>query len=186
VVILIILVFCLSVFCFIYLRSVLCFRCCQFLSIVHSFFLTFICMLRLSFLTCSILLPNVHLFHFFLNISVNGRILWMISSTTVLGSEQIHIKLFKNRNCSNALQSINGRHYILECILYKYMYNFRVVLNYETKSKRNERNEAKRNEILRNATKYTKMRNETQRNETKFTIMLFQCLFKQITCLKYY
>jgi hypothetical protein len=66
------------------------------------------------------------------------------------------------------------------------MYNFRVVLNYETKSKRNERNEAKRNEILRNATKYTKMRNETQRNETKFTIMLFQCLFKQITCLKYY
>ena len=43
-----------------------------------------------------------------------------------------------------------------------------VVLNYETKSKRNE---TKRNEILRNATKYTKMRNETQRNETKFTIM---------------
>ena len=35
-----------------------------------------------------------------------------------------------------------------------------VVLNYETKSKHNERNE-----ILRNATKYTKMRNETQRNE---------------------
>jgi hypothetical protein len=31
----------------------------------------------------------------------------------------------------------------------------RVVLNYETKSKRNERNE----------TKYTKMRNETERNE---------------------
>ena len=47
----------------------------------------------------------------------------------------------------------------------------RVVLNYETKSKRNERNETKRNEILRNATKYTKLRNETQRNETKFTIM---------------
>jgi hypothetical protein len=41
----------------------------------------------------------------------------------------------------------------------------RVVLIYEAKSKRNERNEAKRNEILRNATKYTKMRNETQRNE---------------------
>jgi hypothetical protein len=119
------------------------------------FFLTFICMLRLSFLTCSILLPNVHLFHFFLNISVNGRISWMISSTTVLGSEQIHIKLFKNRNYSNALQSINWRYYILECILYKYMYNFRVVLNYETKSKRNERNETKRNE-----TKYY----ETQRN----------------------
>jgi hypothetical protein len=39
----------------------------------------------------------------------------------------------------------------------------RVVLNYEAKSKRNERNETKRNEILRNATKYTKMRNETQR-----------------------
>jgi hypothetical protein len=32
-------------------------------------------------------------------------------------------------------------------------------------------NETKRNEILRNATKYTKRRNETQRNETKFTIM---------------
>ena len=48
---------------------------------------------------------------------------------------------------------------------------FRVVLNYETKSKGNERNETKRNEILRNATKYTKLRNETQRNETKFTIM---------------
>jgi hypothetical protein len=40
-----------------------------------------------------------------------------------------------------------------------------VVLNYETKSKRNEPNETKRNEILRNAMKYTKMRNETQRNE---------------------
>ena len=142
-------------FCFIYLRSVLCFLCCQFLSIFHSwlfirFSLTFICMLRLSFLTCSLLLPNVHLFHFFLNISVNGRILWMIFSTTVLGSEQIHIKLFKNRNCSNALQSINWRHYILECILYKYMYNFRVVLNYEAKSKRNERNETKRNITKRN------------------------------------
>jgi hypothetical protein len=46
-----------------------------------------------------------------------------------------------------------------------------VVLNYETKSKRKERNETKRNEILRSATKYTKMRNETHRNETKFTIM---------------
>jgi hypothetical protein len=46
-----------------------------------------------------------------------------------------------------------------------------VVLNYETKSKRNERNETKRTEILRNTTKYTKLRNETQRNETKFTIM---------------
>jgi hypothetical protein len=45
----------------------------------------------------------------------------------------------------------------------KEMTNFRVVLNCETKSKRNE--------ILRNATKYTKRRNETQRNETKFTIM---------------
>ena len=33
------------------------------------------------------------------------------------------------------------------------------------KSKRNERNETKRNEILRNATKYTKRRNATQRNE---------------------
>ena len=56
---------------------------------------------------------------------------------------------------------------------------YRVVLNYETKSKRNERNETKRNEtkyyetqrnILkcetkRNETKYTKMRNETKRNE---------------------
>ena len=40
-----------------------------------------------------------------------------------------------------------------------------VVLNYETKSKRNKRNETRRNEILRNATKYTKMRNETQRNK---------------------
>ena len=47
----------------------------------------------------------------------------------------------------------------------------RVVLNYEMKSKCNERNETKRNETLRNATKYTKRRNETQRNETKFTIM---------------
>ena len=28
-----------------------------------------------------------------------------------------------------------------------------------------QRNETKRNEILLNATKYTKMRNETQRNE---------------------
>ena len=37
---------------------------------------------------------------------------------------------------------------------------FGVVLNYETKSKRNERNETKYY-----ATKYTKMRNETQRNE---------------------
>ena len=46
-----------------------------------------------------------------------------------------------------------------------------VVLIYETKSKRNEQNETKRNEILRNATKCTKLRNETQRNETKFTIM---------------
>ena len=126
--ILIILVFCLIVFCFIYLRSVLCFHFCQFLSIVHSwlflrFSLTFICMLRLSFLTCSLLLPNVHLFHFFLNISVNGRILWMICSTTFLGSVQIHIKLFKYRNSSNALQCINWRHYILECILYKNMDN---------------------------------------------------------------
>jgi hypothetical protein len=39
-----------------------------------------------------------------------------------------------------------------------------VVQNYETQR-------TKRNEILRNATKYTKRRNETQRNETKFTIM---------------
>ena len=38
----------------------------------------------------------------------------------------------------------------------------RVVLNYETKSKRHERNETKRNITQR---KYTKMRNETQRNE---------------------
>jgi hypothetical protein len=53
----------------------------------------------------------------------------------------------------------------------KFPVYFGVVLNYETKSKRNERNETKRNEILRNATKYTKRRNETQRNETKFTIM---------------
>ena len=57
-------------------------------------------------------------------------------------------------------------------------YKSRVVLNYETKSKRNERNETKyyatkytkmRNETkytkMRNETKYTKMRNETQRNE---------------------
>ena len=35
----------------------------------------------------------------------------------------------------------------------------------------NETQRTKRNEILRNATKYTKRRNETQRNETKFTIM---------------
>ena len=42
--------------------------------------------------------------------------------------------------------------------------SIRVVLNYETQR-------TKRNEILRNATKYTKLRNETQRNETKFTIM---------------
>jgi hypothetical protein len=40
-----------------------------------------------------------------------------------------------------------------------------VELNYETKSKRNEWNETKRNEILRNETKYTKTRSETQRNE---------------------
>jgi hypothetical protein len=46
-----------------------------------------------------------------------------------------------------------------------------VVLNYETKSKRNERNKTKRNEILRNATKYTKRRNETQRNETKRNLL---------------
>jgi hypothetical protein len=36
---------------------------------------------------------------------------------------------------------------------------YRVVLNYETKSKRNERNETKRNETKRN---------ETKRNETKY------------------
>ena len=135
------------------------------------FFLTFICMLRLSFLTCSILLPNVHLFHFFLNISVNGRILWMISSTSVLGSEQIHIKLFKNRNCSNALQSINWRHYILEFILYKYMYNLRVVLNYETKSKRNERNETKRNETKYYETQRNILKCETKRNATKRNLL---------------
>ena len=34
-----------------------------------------------------------------------------------------------------------------------------------------ETQRTKRNEILRSATKYTKLRNETQRNETKFTIM---------------
>ena len=57
---------------------------------------------------------------------------------------------------------------------------FGVVLNYETKSKRNERNETKRNitqrnilkcETKRNETKYTKMRNATKytkmQNETK-------------------
>ena len=54
--------------------------------------------------------------------------------------------------------------YYIVCYVYGLYY-------YETKSKRNERNETKRNEILRNATKYTKLRNETQRNETKFTIM---------------
>jgi hypothetical protein len=49
----------------------------------------------------------------------------------------------------------------------------RVVLNYETKSKRNitKRNEAKQNIAKRNETKYTKMRNATKfikmRNETK-------------------
>jgi hypothetical protein len=48
-----------------------------------------------------------------------------------------------------------------------YSSNLGVVLNYETKSKRNERNETKRNEILRNATKFTKLRNEY--NETKYT-----------------
>ena len=48
----------------------------------------------------------------------------------------------------------------------KFPVYFGVVLNYETKSKRNERNE-----ILRNGTKFTKRRNETQCNETKFTIM---------------
>ena len=55
--------------------------------------------------------------------------------------------------------------------------NFRVVLiNYETKLKRNERNEAKRNitqrnilkcETKRNEAKYIQMRSETQRNEIK-------------------
>ena len=49
-----------------------------------------------------------------------------------------------------------------------------VVLFYETKSKRNEQNETKRNitqrnilkcETKRNETKHAKMRNETQRNE---------------------
>ena len=48
---------------------------------------------------------------------------------------------------------------------------FRVVLNYETKSKRNEGNETKRNitqrnilkcETKRNEAKYTKMQNETK------------------------
>jgi hypothetical protein len=48
-----------------------------------------------------------------------------------------------------------------------YSSNLGVVLNYETKSKCNERNETKRNEILRNATKFTKLRNEY--NETKYT-----------------
>ena len=42
-----------------------------------------------------------------------------------------------------------------------------LVLNYETKLKRNEQNK-----ILRNAKKYTKRRNETQCNETKFTIII--------------
>jgi hypothetical protein len=50
-----------------------------------------------------------------------------------------------------------------------YSSNLGVVLNYETKSKRNERNETKRNEILRNATKFTKLRNEY--NETKRIIL---------------
>ena len=50
--------------------------------------------------------------------------------------------------------------YYSSVALFHYGGCLRVVLNYETKSKRNERNE-----ILRNATKYTKMRNETQRNE---------------------
>ena len=47
-------------------------------------------------------------------------------------------------------------------LLCLYSSNLGVVLNYETKSKRNERNE-----ILRNATKFTKLRNEY--NEIKYT-----------------
>jgi hypothetical protein len=42
----------------------------------------------------------------------------------------------------------------------------RVVLNYETKSKRNERNETKYYETQRNILKW-----ETKRNETKYTKM---------------
>jgi hypothetical protein len=52
--------------------------------------------------------------------------------------------------------------YYSSVALFHYGGCLRVVLNYETKSKCNERNETKRNEILRNATKYTKMRNETK------------------------
>ena len=45
----------------------------------------------------------------------------------------------------------------------------RVVLNYETKSKRNERNETKRNET--NITQRNILKCETKRNETKYTKM---------------
>ena len=43
----------------------------------------------------------------------------------------------------------------------------------ETQKNKNQTkpNQTKRSEILRNATKYTKLRNETQPSETKFTIM---------------
>ena len=50
-------------------------------------------------------------------------------------------------------------------LIIKHTLSRRVVLNYETKWKRNERNETKRNETKYYATKYTKMRNETQRSE---------------------
>ena len=54
-----------------------------------------------------------------------------------------------------------------ECILHKSLLTsviLRVVLNYETKSKRNERNETKYYETQRNILKW-----ETKRNETKYT-----------------
>ena len=45
--------------------------------------------------------------------------------------------------------------------------------------------ETKRDEILRNATKYTKRRNKTQRNETKFTIMRNEMKWLQRNETKY-
>ena len=85
----------------------------------------------------------------------------------------IHSKIFRNeevkykwqREC-NLVQFIKYDQIYTNILCDVFLW---VVLNYETKSKRNER--TKRNEMLRNATKYTKLRNETQRNETKFTIM---------------
>ena len=58
----------------------------------------------------------------------------------------------------------------------KFPVYFGVVLNYETKSKRNERNETKRNETKRNETKYYEtqrniLKGETKRNATKRNLL---------------